>query len=168
MSKLAVMMVVFAALLLTGFPVYASKMDSRIESSARQSYVFKTYLKGDDIKIESKDGIVTLTGTVSEEYHKTMAQETLSGLPGVKSVNNKLEIKGEPPTANSDAWILNNVKVTLKFSRNVSASATKVDVKEGVVTLRGEAATQAQKELTTEYVKDVQGVKDVKNEMTVK
>ncbi len=40
-------------------------------------------------------------------------------------------------------------------------------VQEGIVTLRGEATSQAQKDLTTEYVKDVVGVKDVKNEMTV-
>ncbi|MFH0871531.1 MAG: BON domain-containing protein [bacterium] len=35
------------------------------------------------------------------------------------------------------------------------------------MTLRGDAASQAQKELTTEYAKDVEGVKDVNNEMTV-
>jgi hyperosmotically inducible protein len=40
-------------------------------------------------------------------------------------------------------------------------------VKEGVVSLRGEAASQAQKELTTEYAKDVEGVKAVNNEMTI-
>jgi osmotically-inducible protein OsmY len=48
----------------------------------------------------------------------------------------------------------------------VSGSTT-VYVQDGIVTLRGEAATQAQKELTTEYAKDVEGVKDVKNEMTM-
>ena len=58
------------ALLVTSMPVLASKMDDRIESSAKKSYVFKTYLKGDDIKIQSKDGVVTLTGSVSEESHK--------------------------------------------------------------------------------------------------
>jgi osmotically-inducible protein OsmY len=41
------------------------------------------------------------------------------------------------------------------------------DVKDGIVTLTGEATSQAQKDLTTEYAKDVEGVKDVKNEMTV-
>ena len=33
--------------------------------------------------------------------------------------------------------------------------------------MRGEASSQAQKELTAEYAKDVEGVKDVKNEMTM-
>ena len=161
------LMVAAVALLALSVPVHASKMDSRIESSAKQSYVFKTYLQGDDIKIESKDGAVTLTGIVSEESHKSLAQETVAGLPGVKSVDNRLEVKGAPPTANSDAWLRDKVKTTLLFHRSVSAGTTEVDVKDGIVTLRGDAASQAQKELTTEYARDVEGVKDVNNEMTV-
>ncbi len=89
------LMVAAIALLSPGMPAYASKMDDRIESSAKKSYVFKTYLKEDDIKIESENGAVTLTGTVSEESHKSLAQETVADLPGVKSVDNKLDVKGE-------------------------------------------------------------------------
>ena len=161
------LMAAAVALLITSLPVHASKMDRRIESSAKQSYVFMTYLKDDDIKIQSRDGAVTLTGIVSENFHKSLAQETVAGLPGVKSVNNRLEVKGAPPTANSDAWLRDKVKVTLMFQRSVNSGATEVDVKNGIVTLRGNAASQAQKELTTEYAKDVEGVKDVRNEMTV-
>lgn len=155
------------ALLTLSVPAFADKMDSRIEGSARQSYVFKTYLQGDDIKIQSKDGVVTLTGVVSENFHKSLAVETVSGLPGVKNVDNRLEVKGAAPTANSDAWLRDKVKVALMFHRSVSAVTTEVDVKDGIVTLRGVAASQSQKELTTEYTKDVEGIKDVKNEMTV-
>ena len=36
--------VVVVALLTLSMPVYASTMDDRIESSAKKSYVFKTYL----------------------------------------------------------------------------------------------------------------------------
>jgi osmotically-inducible protein OsmY len=154
-------------LLALSVPVHASEMDDRIELSARKSHVFKTYLSGDDIKILSKDGAVTLTGTVSEESHKSLAYETVAGLPGVKSVDNRLELKGTPPAENSDAWLGAKVKATLLFHQSVNASKTEVDVKDGIVTLRGEAATQARKELTTEYAKDVEGVKDVNNEMTV-
>jgi len=161
------MLVAAVALLLLNTPVQAENMDSRIESSAKQSYVFKTYLQNDDIKIESKEGAVTLTGMVSENFHKSLAQDTVAGLPGVKSVDNRLEVKGASPTANSDAWLREKVRVTFLFHRSVSAITTEVDVKDGIVTLRGEAASQAQKELTTEYAKDVEGVKVVKNEMSV-
>ena len=160
------LLVAVAALLIISVPVQASKMDDRIESSAKKSYVFKTHLKGDDIKIQSMDGAVTLTGTVSEESHKSLAQETVASWPGVKSVDNRLEVKGERPAENSDAWLTTKVKTMLLFHKNVSAM-TEVDTKDGIVTLRGEAISQAQKDLTTEYAKDVEGVKDVKNEITV-
>ena len=45
----------------------------------------------------------------------------------------------------------------------MSAGTTEVDVKDGIVTLRGDAASQAQKKLTIEYSNDVEGVKDVDN-----
>jgi hyperosmotically inducible periplasmic protein len=102
-----------------------------------------------------------------ETTTKTLAQETVANLPGVKSVDNRLELKGTPPSANTDAWVLDNVVATLLFHRSVSPTTTQVDVKDGVVTLKGKASSQAQKELTTEYAMDVEGVKDVKNEMTV-
>ncbi|MHB8120769.1 MAG: BON domain-containing protein [Desulfuromonadaceae bacterium] len=166
-SSISLVAVVFVvALLVTNVPVYASGMDDSIESSAKQSYVFKTYLKADDIKIKSKDGVVSLTGTVSEDSHKSLAQETVAGLPGVKSVNNELEVKGEHPAEKSDTWISAKVKTTLLFHRNVSA-ITEVTTQNGIVTLQGDASSQAEKDLTTEYVKGVEGVVDVKNEMNV-
>jgi len=163
----AALMVAAVALLAISMPVYASKTDDRIESSAKKSYVYKTYLKGDDIKIQSKDGVVTLTGSVSEESHKSLAQETVAELPGVKSVDNRLEVKGERPAENSDTWVHMKVKTALLYHRSVSGFKTEIDVKDAIVTLRGEASSQAQKDLTSEYAKDVEGVKDVKNEMTV-
>ncbi len=152
------LMVAIVALLVTSMPVCASEMDDRIESSARKSYVFKTYLSGDDIRIQSRDGDVTLTGTVSEEFHKSLAFETVAGMPGVESVDNRLELKGVPPTPNSDAWLRTKVKASLSFRRSVNAGTTEVEVKDGIVTLRGEAASEAQKELATEYAKDVEGL----------
>ena len=159
--------VMLTALFLISGNLFASETDDRIESSAKKSYVFKTYLKSDDIKIQSKEGVVALTGTVAEEYHKSLARETVSSLPGVKSVDNKLTVKGEIPAEHSDAWLITKVKTTLLFHRSVSATGTEILAKDGTVTLRGKADSAAQKDLTTEYAKDVDGVKDVKNEMTV-
>src|SRR6478609_3657664 len=156
-----------STLLATTVALHASDTDDRIESAAKKSYVFKTYLKDDAIKTDSKNGAVTLTGTVSESSHKSLAENTVESLPGVTSVDNKLTIKGESPAEHSDAWISTKVKSTLLFHRNVSSSGTDVFVKDGVVSLRGEAVNEAQKELTGEYAQDVEGVKSVKNELTI-
>jgi osmotically-inducible protein OsmY len=159
--------VVVSTLLITSPPLRAAGTDSRIESSAAKSYVFKTYLKDDSIKTVSKDGVVTLTGTVAEASHKSLAENTVESLPGVKSVDNQLVVSGEQPAEHSDMWITTKVKTALLFHRHVSATGTTVYTKDGIVTLQGEASSQAQKELTTEYAKDIDNVKEVKNEMTI-
>ena len=161
------LLVATGAMFVTSASLRASETDDRIESSAKKSYVFKTYLKDDSIKTESKNGDVTLTGTVAENSHKSLAENTVESLPGVKSVDNQLKIKGESPAEHSDGWVGTKVKTTLLFHRNVRAAKTDVNVKDGIVTLSGEASSLAQKELTAEYASDVEGVKEVKNEMTV-
>jgi osmotically-inducible protein OsmY len=165
-SCLALIVTVTAVIIING-SLSASVTDDRIEISAKKSHVFKSYLKDDDIKIQSTDGVVVLTGTVAEESHKSLARETVASLPGVKSVDNKLAVKSEVPAENTDAWLITKVKTALLFHRNVSATGTEVLAKDGTVTLRGKAGSAAQKNLTTEYAKDVEGVKVVKNEMTV-
>ncbi|HBC76755.1 MAG TPA: hypothetical protein DC017_18275 [Candidatus Wallbacteria bacterium] len=148
-------------------PARASESDEKIVSSFKDTYVYKVYLKDDQVNAESKDGIVTLSGTVAEEYSKTLAEETAMSLPGVTSVDNKIAIKAEAAAEKSDAWIGGKIKLALLFHRKVSGFKTAVDVKDGIVTLKGEASSIAQKELTAEYAKDIDGVKEVKNEMTV-
>jgi osmotically-inducible protein OsmY len=159
--------VIAGSLLISSASLHAADTDSRIESSAAKSYTFKTYLKDDSIKVDSKDGVVTLTGTVADANHKSMADNTVTSLPGVVSVDDQLTIKGEQPAEHSDTWIGWKVKSALLFHRDVSATGTTVDVKDGVVILTGQASSIAQKELTTEYAKDVDNVKDVDNNMTV-
>jgi hyperosmotically inducible protein len=158
---------VVSTMLITSTPVRAADTDSRIESSAANSYTFKTTLKNDSIKVDSKDGVVSLTGSVADASDKSLAEDTVASLPGVQSVDNQLVVSGEQPAEHSDAWITMKVKTALLFHRNVSATGTTVYTDNGVVTLQGEASSIAEKELTTEYAKDVDNVKEVKNDMTI-
>ncbi len=160
-------MVSSALVLIGGLPLQASELDNRIEDSAKSSYNFKTYLKDDNIKVESINGLVTLSGTVSHYHHKFLAEYTVSGLPGVKSVVNQLSVVGDQPAEHSDGWITMNVKGALAFHKNVSATKTEVHTENGIVTLSGKADSEAQKQLAGEYAKDVDGVTGVRNELTV-
>jgi osmotically-inducible protein OsmY len=116
--------------------------------------------------IESENGVVTLTGTVNDASHKSLAQDTVASLPGVISVNNQLKISEAAPRPDSDAWLKTKIKATLLFHRNVSAF-TEVSVEDRIVTLSGRADNEAEKELTAEYVMDIADVIKVNNEMTV-
>lgn len=165
--SIAPVIVAAAALLVTTAAPRAAEVDDRIEASFKESYVYQTWLKDDAIDTDVDKGVISLTGTVADETHKALAEETAANLPGVTRVDSKLLAKAEATAENADEWMGRKVKLALLFHRNVSIRKTTVDVKEGVVTLTGEAASLAQKELTAEYASDVEGVKAVKNEMTV-
>jgi len=156
-----------APLFLSVQSVRASDTDETIVAAAKNSYVFKTFLKTDDVTTKSNDGAVTLTGTVADASRKALAEDTVTNLPGVRSVDNQLKIKTEAAADNGDWFIALKIKNMLMFHRNVSAFTTEVNSVDGAVTLTGEASSLAQKELTTEYAKDVKGVKTVDNKMTV-
>src|SRR5580698_9560957 len=81
-NSLISLCVALSAISVTSTSMQASTTDSRIESSAKKSYVFKTYLKDDSIKVDSKDGVVILTGTVADASQKSLAENTVVSLPG--------------------------------------------------------------------------------------
>jgi osmotically-inducible protein OsmY len=158
----------FTFLLLAGsLPLPASALDAQIEQSFRNTYNFQHLLNTDSIRVKSSNGAVTLTGTVSQDYHKFLAQETVAGLPGVQSVDNQLTVTSDPNAAHSDILITMKVKTALLFHKYVNASATEVHTQDGVVTLSGNADSEAKKRLTGEYAMDVDGVREVRNNMVV-
>jgi len=158
---------IIALLLFMNISAYANDMDSQIESSFKKSFVYKTYLKDEHIKISSKEGVVTLSGEVLDDTHKPMAGNTAEAIIGVKSVDNQIVVQDKRLPENSDTWIKMKVQTALVFHSNVSASKTDVTVTNGVVTLKGYAGNSARKELTTQYAKNIEGVKSVINKMNL-
>ena len=146
--------------------VASSSTDNKIEEAAKSSYNYRTVLH-DNVKVKVSDGVVTLTGTVQDSSEKALAADTVENLPGVTSVNNQIIVKSDHPE-NSDAWMALKIRSQLLVKANVSATATTVDVKDGVATLSGTADNKAQKELTGIYAGEIKGVKSVKNDIVIK
>jgi len=154
------------ALLSSPLALLASPADDRkIESAAHASYNYQHVLD-DRVKAKADNGVVTLTGSVHDQGEKRLAVDTVEALPGVTAVKNELTIKAEH-AERSDGWMALKIRSRLLVKANVSATATEVDVKDGVVTLSGKADNAAQKELTAAYAKDIDGVKSVTNNMVV-
>jgi osmotically-inducible protein OsmY len=107
-----------------------------------------------------------LTGTVQDKDDRALAEDTVDNLPGVVSVNNEIVVKSDIPE-HSDAWIALKIRGELLVKANVSATTTKVDVKDGVVTLTGTATSDAQRDLTEIYAKEIDNVKSVSNKIVV-
>jgi len=144
----------------------SSSVDRKIEEAAKSSYNYRTVLE-DNVKVKANDGIVTLTGTVQDKDDKALAADTVENLPGVTAVKNEIIVKSEYPEK-SDKWMALKIRSRLLVKSNVSATNTKVSVTDGNVLLTGTADNAAQKELTAAYAKDIDGVKSVQNEITIK
>lgn len=144
----------------------SSSTDRKIEDTAKASYNYQTVLE-DHVKVKANDGIVTLTGTVADKDQRDLAVDTVENIPGVTSVKNEIKIESSY-AEHSDAWMAFKIRSRLLVKANVSAATTKVAVKDGNVVLTGTADNLAQKELTEVYAKEIDWVKSVKNEITVK
>ena len=66
-----------------------------------------------------------------------------------------------------DSSITSQVKMSLLYHRSTSGLQTKVETRDGVVTLTGKAKSAAERDLATKFAKDVNGVKSVQNQMTI-
>lgn len=144
----------------------SSDTDRKIEDAAKGSYNFKTVLDN-QVSAKASEGIVTLTGTVQDKDDKALAADTVGNIPGVLSVKNEIKVESTIPEK-SDAWMALKIRGTLLVKANVSATNTDVAVEGGNVRLTGTADNLAQKELTTEYAKGIDGVKSVTNDIVVK
>ncbi len=163
--KLRKLLALLLAALLPVALLATVETDRKIEAAARASYNYHTVLK-DSVKVEASDGVVTLTGNVSDQDLRKLAEDTVSDLPGVQRVDNRIVVTPPAPEY-SDDWVALKINTRLLLTAQVSAVNTKVDVKEGVVTLTGTAESIAQKELTENYVHDIKGVKTVVNQIAV-
>jgi hyperosmotically inducible protein len=74
---------------------------------------------------------------------------------------------GARASDSSDAWITTKVSGSLLSHKDVSITHTKVHTAGGVVTLKGTARSQAERELAASYASEVQGVKEVRNQIDV-
>jgi hyperosmotically inducible periplasmic protein len=154
-----------SGLMLAPAALLALPTDHDAEKAIKQSYTYRATLDN-KVKVDVDDGVATLTGKVRDDEQSRIAEDTASETPGVNRVVNKLKIAGEAKPG-SDEWIALKIRSRLLVKANVSLTDTKVEVRDGVVYLTGTADSTAQKELTEEYVKDLDGVRSVKNDIQV-
>lgn len=165
--KTPILSVAISCLLLAPMALLAktSQMDRQVQDSIKSSYTYRTVLDN-NVKVDVDEGVATLTGKVRDDEQSRLAEDTAAAFDGVHSVVNKLKIEGGAKPG-SDEWIAVKIRSRLLAKANVSLSSTKVDVRNGVAYLTGTADSTAQKELTEEYVKDIEGVRSVSNDILV-
>ena len=89
--------------------------------------------------------------------------------PDARKIANQAEQRVERATAAlDDATITGKVKSALVADPNLSGLSIDVDTSQNVVTLRGTVATDEMRRKAEHVARTIEGVKEVKNELTVK
>jgi len=160
-----------AALLTLGTAAQASttsagRYDARIQSSVEQKLDKKAEFRNVNSTVE--DGIVTLTGSVENYKQKLDAEKQARKADKAKGVRNLIEVAG--PSVR-DAELQAKLQKKLAYDRagynDVAFNAITVNVKHGVVTLGGDAATYPAANDAVALATNMAGVKEVVNEINV-
>ncbi|HXM93064.1 MAG TPA: BON domain-containing protein [Candidatus Dormibacteraeota bacterium] len=143
-----------------------------VSDSIRKSLDQSDY-KDVSVKQDREKGVVTLSGTVSSENDKAQAESIAKSIAGSQVVANEIAVRppGDESTAKKvesdlDKAIEKNLDAVLvqrKLNKDVS-----YDVKNGVVTLKGEVSSQARRSSIEKLANTVPNVKQVVNELQVK
>jgi hyperosmotically inducible periplasmic protein len=164
---------------LLGIAGFVFVMAACSQSDPGVTTAVKTKLAADDtvkaykIDVDTKDGVVTLTGTVDTAAAKARAVEVARNTKGVVSVTDQLAL-APPATSTSgvsealtDPAITSAVKTKLladPFSKGLKID---VDTSNSVVTLKGSVRTTEEKTRAEQIAKETTGVSSVVNELKI-
>ena len=146
--------------------------DARIKSRVGRRLIADPDVKRFKIDVDTIDGVVTLRGKVDSDTMKTSAEQIARETQGVKDVRNELIVEdqgvGERIKENSgDAVIKTRVGTRLTSDPDVDRHNIDIDVQDGIVTLSGVVHDETAKTEAEKLAREAEGVKDVKNELTV-
>jgi len=138
------------------------RSDAQIQADVLEELKWEPRLQPNEIGVIVKDGVVTLTGTMTSYTAKYAA------VRGVKAVANEIEVKLFPGTERSDADIAEAVVRAVERDALIPIEKLDVTVSDGWVTLRGNVEWHYQREDAYEVVRRIAGVKGVRNLIVVK
>jgi hyperosmotically inducible protein len=118
-------------------------------------------------------GVVTLTGSVATESDKAQAESVTKAAAGGQVVADEIAVR--PPGDESAAKAVDS-DLDKAIEKNLDAALVKrkmdkgvrYDVKNGVVTLKGDAVSEGRRSAVEQIAKGVPNVTQVVNEMQVK
>jgi hyperosmotically inducible periplasmic protein len=130
-------------------------------------------LKNVSVAQDRDKGVVTLKGNVAADGDKGRAESIANSLAGGQVVSDEIAVL--PPGAESDARTVNS-DLDKAIDKNVDAvlvqnrmkKGIRYDVKNGVVTLKGDVNSQAKRAQVEKVTSSVPNVKQVVNELEVK
>jgi osmotically-inducible protein OsmY len=119
-----------------------------------------------DVAVTIDDSQAILTGTVPSFGARRAAEDDAWSVSGIYSIDNQLKVR-YPTPAPADEQIRSNIKSMLLWNPDIDSNKVDVLVDNGIVTLKGTVDTYWQRWQAENTTKEVSGVLDVSNELTV-
>lgn len=141
------------------------RSDADITADVVAALTIDTLVDEDKIDVTTVDGVVYLRGTVDSYVQRKSADENARSVRGVLDVINELVVV--PSLARSDEEVAAEVVRQLSENLRLDITEIKVDVKHGVVRLRGTVTTVEQLWLVDEVARWTPGVIDVIDELAL-
>ena len=145
-----------------------TRTDEKIQRDVIAELRWDARVKPNEIGVQVKGGVVTLTGWVDSYMKKWAAEEAAHRVKGVKAVANDVEVRLPGDSQRTDADIAAAVVQALESDASMRLEKLDVTVAKGWVTLQGEVEWQYQKEDAERVVRRITGVKGVTNLIAVK
>lgn len=178
MNSLAIL----TAATLISTPVLANEWqgeanDAWLDGKLETALLLNTQLNNFKIDTDIKSNTAILTGEVNNETQKELAGEIARNIEGISTVKNNLTVNADYRNDDDDAsfsrtW--NDMTVTaglkIEFATQDELNDTDISVStdNGVVTLKGNVNTEAEKDLATEMARGYDKVVEVNDELVVK
>ena len=144
--------------------------DATLTAKVKADLVKDSTVKATEIKVETTQGVVQLSGFVGSEAIRQRAEQLAQSIQGVKSVRNDLAVQPAPQTAGQyvdDATITTKVKAALLADDEVKGLAIGVETSGGTVQLTGKTKSDSERQKAEQIAKNVQGVTGVQNSIAV-
>ena len=145
--------------------------DGVITTKVKSALIGDPDVKSFDLQVETRKGIVQLSGFVDNTMQIERALKVARSVDGVVSVENKMSVKGGATSVGEkidDSVITTKIKSSLLSDSTVKSSDIAVVTREGNVQLSGFVNSEAQIQRALEIAKSTDGVKAVENKMSIK
>jgi len=139
------------------------KSNTQLQRDVMDELQFEPTVDASNIGVIAKDGIVTLTGKVSNYAAKYAASEAAERVTGVKAVTDEMKVDLPAYHQRDDQDIAQAAVNALKWHVWVPKDALKVKVDKGWVTLEGTVDYRFQQTAAEDAVQNLTGVTGVSN-----
>jgi osmotically-inducible protein OsmY len=144
------------------------RTDTDIQNDIRTELQWDARLDGSNIITEVAQGHVLLTGNINSYTKLVFAEEAVRRVHGVLTVSNQLKVIIPEGSKRSDDDIERSVTSTIAWNSSIDRNKISVSVKDGWVTLEGEADWEYQRSKAGLLTQDIVGVRGITNLIKVR